>query len=198
MTDVPNRTSDIDPKNVWQNQPSELSAMTLMMIRQKVQELQAKTRRMLVGNIAAVLIVVASAWFGFLHTDSLVYRSAFVISVLWAVAGQFFLQRGLWSSASPAQWALVPGVEFYRREIDRRLSVQGRLLQWSLGPMILNLALLGLLLTGMARTMSKPGAALPFTTLCAVWLVAAIALRSKQQRQLKAEREELLDRMGMR
>lgn len=191
MTDAPKSNREFDPKDVWQNQPNEVTAMTLEMIRLRAQELHTKTRRALAGNLAAVLIVVAISWFGFLHTPSLGYRSAFVISVVWAVLGQFFLQRGMWSAPPPDRWALTTGLEFYRREIDRRTNVLGRLLQWGLGPMILSLGLLVLLLTGIAHAMGKSGAALPFTTLCAVWIIAVFALRSRQQRELQKERERL-------
>ena len=44
-----------DPKTIWQNQPTEPSAMTLDKIRQKVRELHAKTRRQLLGNLAVPL-----------------------------------------------------------------------------------------------------------------------------------------------
>jgi hypothetical protein len=41
-----------DPRTVWQNQPTEPSAMTLLLIRKKTRELRAKTHRELLKSIA--------------------------------------------------------------------------------------------------------------------------------------------------
>ena len=62
----------------------------------------------------------------------------------------------------------MTGLEFYGREIDRRRNLLGRFLQWSLGPINLSLGTLILLLTGWARSVAKPGAVIPFTTLAVI------------------------------
>src|SRR5437868_4714218 len=191
MTDAPQNNGEVDPKKVWQNQPSEVTAMTLEIIRQRVQELHAKTRRLLAGNVVTVFLVVAISGYGFLHTRSLGFRAAFAVSVLWAALGQFLLHRGMWSAPPPERWALMTGLEFYRQEIDRRRNVLGRLLQWSLGPMILNLGILVFLLTGIARTVGKPSAVLPFGTLIVVWIIAVFVFRGHDQRELKKEKDQL-------
>jgi len=191
MTDAPQNNGEVDPKKVWQNQPSEVTALTVEMVRQRAQELHAKTRRLLAGNIATMFLVVAISGFGFMHTHNPGFRLAFIVSVVWAAVGQFLLHRGVWSALPPEGWALMTGLEFYRREIDRRRNVMGRLLQWSLGPMILNVGILVLLFTGMARSLGKAHAALPFSTLCAVWVVAVFVFRSRDQKELRKENEQL-------
>jgi len=190
--------SEPDPKMLWQNQPREEASMTLKLIRQRAEDLRIRTRRELFGNLTTVPITVAVSWFGFLHTHHLRFRLAFVAAVVWAILGQYLLHRGVWSATPPERSALMTGLEFYRREIDRRRNLLGRLLQWSFGPIILCLGTLILLLTGMALNMGKFGAALPFSTVVAIWVVGMFALRSRNQRELKREFDQLneIERAG--
>lgn len=191
MTDPNQSNGENDPKKLWQNQPREEMTMTLKLIRQRAQDLRSRTLRGLLGNIAATLIVIAIAWFGFRHTDSVGFRSAFAVSIVWGILGQYFLHRGMWSAMSAERSALMTGVEFYRREIDRRRNLIGRFLQWSVGPAILSIGTLTLLLTGMARRMGKPGATVPFAILGVIWVIAAIVLRSADQKALRSEIAQL-------
>jgi Flp pilus assembly protein TadB len=70
---------------------------------------------------------------------------------------------------------------------------------WNLGPVILCVDTLILFMTGMARSVGKPGAVLPFTTLAVIWLVAVFVLRSRHQRELKQELDQLnqIERSGI-
>ena len=172
--------------------------MTLEMIHKKAQMLRARTRRELLGNVVTTLLSVAIACFGFLHSHDLGFRAAFAASVPWAVLGLYLVHRGMWSATPPERSAMMTGLEFYRREIGRRRNLLRRFLQWSLGPIILSLGTLILLLTGWARSVGKPGAVMPFTSLAVIWLVAVFVLRSRDQRELKEEVDQLnqIERAG--
>lgn len=188
----PNQSNgENDPKKLWQNQPREETTLTLKLIRQRAQDLHARTRRELFGNIAMIPLVAAVAWFGFRQTRDFGFRSAFVAAVIWAVAGLYLVHRGMWSASAPERSALMTGLDFYRQEIARRRNLLGRFLQWTIGPVVLSLGTLTLLLTGIARSVGKPGAVLPFTTLGVVWLVLVFVLRSRNQRELKQEVDQL-------
>lgn len=191
MTDANQSNGENEPKKLWQNQPREETTMTLKLIRQRAEDLRARNRRELFGNIATIPLVIAISWFGFLHTHDLGFRSAFVVSIVWVVLGQYLNHRSMWVATPPERSALMTGVEFYRREIDRRRNLLGRFLQWTLGPVILCVGSLILLLTGMARSVGKSGAALPFTILGVIWVVAVFVLRSRNQRELKREIDQL-------
>src|SRR5690242_8594296 len=85
-------------KSLWQNQGAEPSEMTLEMIRQKARYLRAKTRRQLLGTLAApltasILYVLSIRSFPLKPMPQLLFASAFV----WSLAGLFFLNRGMWS-----------------------------------------------------------------------------------------------------
>ena len=80
-----NDSSSNDPRTIWQNQPTEPSIMTLEKIRQKTQELHAKTRRALLGRIAVSLLVVGISGYGIAWVDSAVVRAVFAFAIAWSL-----------------------------------------------------------------------------------------------------------------
>jgi hypothetical protein len=183
---------DDNLKEIWQNQPMEASQMTLEALQKKARELRAKTRRELSASIATVLIVFAIAGFGILHTHSLGVRLVFGLAIAWALAGQYPLHKGMWSATPPGDAALSSGLEFYRQQVEQRLSVFRRVLQWSFGPVVLSIATLILVLVGIAENQSRSvEKVIPFCTVFSIWIVAFFMLRSRSQRELRQEIDEL-------
>ena len=179
-------------KKVWQSQPTELSTMTLEKIRHKACELRAKTRRELFGSITGLLISIAISGPGMLRTDELGLRLAFALAIVWALAGQYFFHRSMWSATLPGDAALSTGFEFYRREVRRRRSLLGRVLQWAYGPVVLSISGLILVLTGVAENRGlSVRVVFPFCTAFAIWIVAVLFRRSQGQRELQREIDEL-------
>ncbi|HLY41265.1 MAG TPA: hypothetical protein VKR52_08625 [Terracidiphilus sp.] len=194
MTGPNQANGENDPQKLWQNQPREETTLTLKLIRQRAQELHTRTRRELLSNLAMIPVVAAGAWLGFIETHDSGFRSVLVAALVWAVAGQYLVHRGMGSATAPERSALMTGLDFYRREITRRRNLLARFLQWTVGPIILCIGTLILLFSGMARAVGKPGAVLPFTTLGVIWFVLVLVLRSRHQRELKAELD-LLNQM---
>ena len=191
---MPDYPSGNDPRTIWQNQPVEPSAMTLETIRRKARKLHAKTRRELIGSIAAPLTVAVFSGLGAAIFSDPLQRAVFALAIAWALAGQFFIHRGMWSATLPGDAALTPGLEFYRREIERRRNLFRRVLQWSFGPLVLAIA--ALLLPIVTGGIAERGAfrnMIPFLTLLALWLVGFFVVRMRQQRELQREIEELND-----
>jgi hypothetical protein len=183
-----------NPKTIWQNQPMEPSEMTLKEIQQKARELRAQTRRELFTSIAMALIVFAISGFGILHTHDLGVRLLFGLAIAWVLAGQYLLHRGMWSATPPADAALSSGLEFYRQQIEQRLSIFRRVLRWSFGPVVLSIGALILVLAGIAKRQSLHiERVIPFSTVFAIWIVAVLVLRSRGQRELRREIDELND-----
>jgi hypothetical protein len=182
-----------DPKTIWQNQPIEVSTMTLEKIRQKARDLQAKTRRELFGSIAMPVIVIGFSGWGLMLTSDPALRAVFALSTTWALAGQFFLHRGMWPAALPGDAASSTGLEFYRREIKRRRFLFGRVLPWSFGPVVLSVGawILAIVTIGKRQNLNPSVKMIPFFTLLGIWLATAIVLRIRQQRELRREIDEL-------
>jgi hypothetical protein len=191
-----NDSSGNDPRAVWQNQPTEPSAMTLEKIRKKTQELHAKTRRELIKSIAGPLIVVAICGFGIRLPDP-VLRAILAFAIAWSLTGQYFLNRGMWSATLPGDAALRTGLESYRREVERRRFLFSRIMLWHFGPVVFAIAILvvvianlgignrGMLLKEALFNMS------PFLTLIVIWIAAVFVIRMRQQRELQREIDEL-------
>jgi hypothetical protein len=190
-----NDSTSIDPKTIWQSQPTEPSIMTLEIIRQKTRELHAKTGWDLIKSIAGPLIAAAICAFG-IRFPHPVLRAVFAFSFAWSLTGQYFLHRRMWSPALPADAALSTGIESYRREVERRRFLFGRFMLWHLGPVIFAIATLIVLLLslGFGSGMLLKGTLLrmsPFLALMAVWIVSIFVIRMRQQRELQREIDDL-------
>ncbi len=184
--------SSNDPKTIWKNQPTEVSAMTLKMIRRKAQGLQAKTRKKLMGTLAGPAAVAFFAIFGMKAFASLQLQPLFAIAFLWSIAGMYFLNRQLWSTAASEDMGFSAGLESCRREIERQRSLLGRLLLWSFGPVMLALGtvILALTMAGSADRKVFPNA-LPFLTLVCLWVVGYFVVRLREKHELQREADEL-------
>ncbi len=197
-----NDSSGNDPRTIWQNQPTEPSIMTLEKIRQKTQELHAKTRRQLIGNSIMPLAVFAFYGYGIAKFSDPALRTLFACAIAWSLAGQYFLNRGMWSAMLPGDAALSTGLESYRREVERQRSLFGRFMLWQFGPVMFAIATLVLLILTLGignRGMPLNGAILtgallkmsPFLTLMVIWIVGFFVIRMREQRQLQREIDEL-------
>jgi len=191
-----NDSSGNDPRTIWQNQPTEPSAMTLEKIRQKTQELHATTRRELIKSVAGPLIVVAICGFAIRFPDPLL-RAILAFAIAWSLAGQYFLNRGMWSATLPGDAALSTGIESYRREVERRRFLFSRIMLWQFGPVVFAIAILTVLIASLGtgnRGMPLKDALLkmiPFLTLIVIWIGAVFVIRMRQQRELQREIDEL-------
>ena len=193
-----NDSSGHDPRTIWQNQPTEPSAMTLEKIRQKVRELHAKTRRQLLGNLVVPLIVVAFYGFCIKQFNHPVLRPLFAFAIAWSLAGLYFLNRGMWSAMLPGDAVLSTGLESYRREVERQRSLSGRFMLWGFGPVVFAIATLIMLILslGIESGILLKSALLkmiPFLTLLAIWFVSFFVISMRQQRELQREIDELND-----
>jgi hypothetical protein len=172
--------------------------MTLEAIRHKTQELRAKTRRTLLGGVAVSLLFAGISAYGIAVGGGPV-RAVFAFAIAWSLAGQYFVNRGMWSATLPADAAFSTGIESYRREVERRRYLSGRALLWSFGPVALAIAALialilsfgirnrGMLLKGTLLNM------IPFLAMVFIWIVSVFVIRIRDRRRLQREIDELSD-----
>ena len=176
-----------DPKQIWKSQPEEPSEMTLDEIRRRARALHNKTRKDLIQNIAVTAALVLLAAFGIGRGVDPLQQAAYAVVVVWAMAGLFFLGRGMWD-AEPGSGT---GIELYRQEIERRRSFFHRVMRWSFGPMVLALAVFILDLNMKAGPGGLYPKAAPFLVLVAAWIVAYFYMRREESQCLKREIESL-------
>lgn len=193
---MPNESPPDDPKTVWQTQPTEISTMTLKLIRSKAQELQSKTRRKLIGLAVGPFAAAFLYAFAAKNFPSLgqVLHALFAGALVWSLAGLYFLSRGMTSTKFPENAGLSTGLEFCRAEIHRRRNLLRRVLLWSLGPILLALATL---ILGLATIATKDRGlfpnGLPFLALVVAWIFGYFVVRAREFRTLEHEIDELND-----
>jgi uncharacterized membrane protein len=180
--------SPANPKTLWQSQKNEATSMTLELLRQRVRDLNARRRReMLTTVLAAAIVLVLSAW-GILRTHSVSLQIIFVLSSSWALAGLYFVKRGLRNAEVLDNATLQTSLEFYRLQIQQNLAIFKRFVPWTYGPVILAVLALVAVLAGMTQDQNQPLSRIaPFCILFVLWLIALPAVRSRRRRELHKE-----------
>ena len=189
---MPDKFNGQDPKTIWQNQSAENSTMTLEQLRQRARELNAKTRRQLLGTLTVPVVITLFYAFAVRQFPSLqeVLHPLFGCALVWSLVGLYFLNRGKWSEAVPAEAGCSAGIEFYRREIERRRDYLRGALVWSLGPVILAIATF---IMAMAIVTGKKmfSNAMPFMMLVVAWVAVCFVIRARERRHLQREIDTL-------
>ena len=165
--------------------------MTLDKIRQKTQELHAKTRREVLGRMITPWLVVGVSAYLIAHIDGAVPRAVFAFAIVWCLAGQYFLNRGMWSAMLPGDAALSTGLESYRREVQRRRYLSGRFLLWTFAPLVL-----ALIVPVVSFGIRNPGTLLkmiPYVPLLVIWIVIILVMKMRDRRELEREINDLSD-----
>jgi Flp pilus assembly protein TadB len=120
---------------LWQDQPVENAAMSLEEIRDKAQKFRARIRRRnLREYLAAVVVVIAFAYYIYKFTDPLIrIGSGLVIAgAMWTM---YQLHRRTAPRSLPAGLALVGSLEFYRQELIRQRDALHSVWVWYILPM---------------------------------------------------------------
>ena len=193
---MPDELPSNDLRNIWKNQPTETSAMTLKLIQSKVRELQAKTRRKVLGMVAGPVAAALFYAFAIREFPQLghVLHPLFSCALAWSLVGLYFLNRGMWSRVMPGDAGLRTGLEFCREEIERRRKLLRRVLLWSLGPVLLAMAtfVLALAMIGTKDRGLFPNG-LPFLACVVAWIFGYFVMREREVRELQREIDELCD-----
>jgi len=167
--------------------------MTLEKIRQKTEELHARTRQALLRGMVTPLIVLAISGWGIAWFDSPIARAAFAFAISYSLAGQYFVNRSMWSGSLPDADVMSTGLKSYRHEIERRRDLSRHFLLWSLGPVLFAIASFVAPLAVLAIRRGLLLNMVPFLAVLVIWLVSVIVIRITDQRQLQREINELND-----
>jgi hypothetical protein len=176
------------PQTVWQSQKNEETKMTVQLLRQRVRDLSARRRRGLFATVFAAAIAVALSTWGIPRTHVFALQVVFVLSSAWALAGLYFVRRGLRSAELLEDSTLDTGLRFYRLQIQQNLTVFHRVLPWTFGPLLLVVVAIMLVLAGLAQEQNQPlNKIAPFFILFVLWLIAFPAVRHRDRRALRRE-----------
>jgi hypothetical protein len=185
---------DNDPRTIWQNQSTEVSRVSLVLIRQKTRQLHARRFRQLADSLVTPLVIVVFYVFcvrEFAHLRQ-VLNPLFAFVLAWSVAGFYFLNRGKRLRGMPADAGFSTGLQFCREELERQRDYIRRALLWSFGPIVMALGTLILTFVLIAGR-EFFARAMPLTALAVAWIAAYLVIRVQQQRKLQREIDELRD-----
>lgn len=165
--------------------------MSLILIRQKERELQAKSRRQMLGALVAPVVVAFFYAYGIHQFASpRMLHALFALALAWSIAGLYFLNRGRWQRGVAGDAGFSTGIEFCRKEIKRQRDYLRRILLWSLGPVLLAITafIIALVLAAGSAVFPK---AIPLMALVVAGIASYFLVRAWQQRQLQRELDEL-------
>ena len=188
---MPNELND--PRNIWQNQPTEPFKMPATDLRRKALELQSKARfAALFTIIIGIICCVVFAW-SFARAHAALARMGWALTSLCMIYAAYHVYKWTWPGNLPEEAPINTCLEFYRRELERQRDYSHR--WWRSGLPVLTLLGVVMAAVGTGARNAPPHPllnALPFFVLLAIWAVAFFFLKKKRGPQdLQREIEEL-------
>jgi hypothetical protein len=190
---MPDQGGDKDPGAIWRGQPEEKTAVNLeQIVDRKTEELYFSTRSEILMSIAAaLLLVVVMAW-RFAEAYDRFLAAGFAATVVWVGVTLYRFRGRIWRrEPAPPDAAAATGLEYYRRELERRRDHLRDGWLWH-GPLLLAClvflaSLYGKAFPGVDRL---PGV-LPLVALLAAWTAFGILHRRRQARGIQREIDEM-------
>jgi hypothetical protein len=185
------QTGAKDPATIWRHQPEEKLKVNLQQIvNRRTEELSSSTRsEILMSIVAAVLFVGVMAW-RFAPSYNRLHELGFVAVIAWVVISLYWFRRRIWRrDVSRPDAAAATGLEFYRKELERRRDHLRNGWLWH-GPLLLaSVILTAILISGKALQPFRN--VLPLVVLLTVWTAFGFRRRLRQARELQREIDEM-------
>jgi len=179
-----------DPRAVWRDQPREKLEMNLkQFVNRRTQELYHRTRLDIIASVAAALFFVVIMWWRFSSTSTPLQLVGYVVVIAWVLVTLYWFRDRIWRRDAPPIDALAAtGLEYYRKELERRRNHLKNAWIWH-GPLFL--ACMVFILTFIGLKPQRLKNALPFLILLALWTAIDITRRRRQVRAIGQELAEL-------
>jgi hypothetical protein len=182
------------PEIIWKAQPEEEDVVNVdHFVTRRTVELSSGTRSEILTSVAAaVLFAAVMAWrLGPLH-DRVVTIGVVAVAA-WAVVSLVWFRRAIWRPTSAPPDPAAPGLEYYRKELERRRDHLKNEWVWH-GPLVLACAVLvavvmGRSFLGTERVVS----AVPLVVLLGAWAAFGLWRRLRLAKQLQREIDEIAD-----
>jgi hypothetical protein len=190
---MPNEFPSPDPRNIWQNQPTEQFIMSADQLRYRAQQLQRRAR---VKTIFSIIMGIALSIFfarqTFLAGYSVPGIGLGLIS-LWCIYFAYQAYHFTWPNRVAQDAAFDTTLQSYRSALEQKGDYTRNIwLRTGLPLCFLGLALV--VMPGLIKSFSKPGLFVNFVPLfglLASWFVAFYFIRRRDRRKLAQEIEEL-------
>jgi hypothetical protein len=182
-----------DPKNIWQNQPTEAFKMSAEQLRLKAQQRQSRARyeaatQIIIGLVLCIFFARAVP-----ASHGLMPRLGYGLLSVWGIYFACQAYRWLWSGSLKADATISTTLQSYRSELEKRRDYALNIWhQAGLTFCFLGMALV--LEPTLLRSVQQPRLlwnVLPIFVLLVIWLVVFLSMRGKRRRHLLREIEEL-------
>jgi hypothetical protein len=190
---MPDEFPPEDPKQIWQNQPTEAMQMSLEEIRRKAHQFHNKARlkalTAIVIGIALCGVFAATA----AKPQYLVLRIGWGILSIWALYGAYQAYKWIWPSSLAPEATVGTSLDFYRRELERRRDYVRHIWRRSgLWGCFTGLALVvAPALMGALRAPRLLVNAVPLFVLLTTWFVVFSSIRKRERTNLQREIDAL-------
>ena len=182
-----------DPRNVWQNQPTEPFKMSAEEIRRKAQQRQTKARLIVILSIVMGLFLsVCFAW-NLARVHEVVPRMGWGLLSLWAVYFAYQAYKWIWPGRLEPDATVSTSLEFCRSELERRRDY-GLHIWRRAGLTFCFLGLAMVVLPRLIKSLAAPRLllnAVPFFVLLIIWVAGFIYSKKRNRQRLEQDIDEL-------
>jgi hypothetical protein len=182
-----------DPGAIWRDQPVEKTAVNMeRIVNRRAAELYSGTRSEILMSIGAALFFVALMAWRFAPAYDRPLGLGFAAVIAWVVISLYRLRRRIWRRDPSHPGAVaVTGLEYYRKELERRRDHLRDAWLWH-GPLFLACLMLVAVLMGKAFVgYERLRTVLPLVVLLALWTGFGFWRRRRQAKDLQREIDEL-------
>lgn len=182
-----------DPRQIWQNQPTEAVHMPVEELRGRAERRRRKARAQVLFSIVmgiALFVFGARIWLG---AGDVLARAGWGVLSLWSLYFAWQAYHWTWPAAPGPDGETAASLDFYRRELERRRDYARHIWRRS-GLTFCFLGLALLMVGGLRNALATPRLLVnmtPLLVLILVWVAAFVRLRKRNQRALQAEIDEL-------
>ncbi len=185
------RTKDLGA--VWRNQPEEELSVNLQnLVNRRTRELYSSTRLEIIMSVCATLFFVAVIAWRFASAQDRLPQLGLIAVIAWVLISLYRFRDRIWRRKTSPQDALAAtGLEYYRRELERRRDHLRNAWVWH-GPLFLACIVLVAILMGKAFPgFERLRNVVPFVLVLAVWTVFGVVRRRRQVNDLQREIDEI-------
>ncbi len=190
---MPDEFPPNDPKQIWQNQPTEAMQMSLEEIRGKAHRFYARGRWKALTAIVIGVVLCGVFAGAFAKAQYLVLRIGWGILSLWGLYGAYLAHEWIWPGNLAEDATLGASLDFYRRELENRRDYVRHIWRRS-GLWLCFIGLALVVLPALIAALKTPRLllnAVLFFVLLSVWFVSFFSIRKRDRRNLQREIDEL-------
>jgi len=182
-----------DPRNIWQNQPTEPFKMSADQLRHKAQQRQRKARFEALFSIIVGLTLCVFFARTLVTADELLLRTGLGLLSLWCLYSAYQAYKWIWPGRLEPDATLSTTLQSYRLELEKRRDYTRHLWRKA-GLTFCFLGLALIIVPGLIKALGDPRLALnvlPVCVLLAIWLAIFFPMRKRRQQKLQHEIDEL-------